>query len=159
MEKLEEEDFPSSPVFSVKSPAFTKSGSNNRYHILCLTLLPFESPPSESWPHTLRAFSSALQLPSSQPATVFKISGSSPGYFSFICSNPSDLMTPAKSPDKKPSYQAWEKLKEKKIIIFYYQSQRYSFYWYCRNVWISRKGKVRKWEKRASREMKISSFD
>lgn len=95
-----------SPLFFNIITSFTKKKNqryqcDNRYQCLCLTLLPFVSPPSESWAHTLWDFSPVLQVSPSQPAIVFKISDCSHGHFSFIDSNPSVLMIAAMSPNKK----------------------------------------------------------
>jgi hypothetical protein len=65
------------------------------HQLLCLTLLPFVSPPSESWPQTLRDFPPSLLQSSSQPAIVFRISDCSAGQFSFRWWKPSDLITAA----------------------------------------------------------------
>lgn len=53
-----------------------------QYQVLCLTLLPLVSPPSESCAHTLRVFPPPLLQSSSQPATVFRISDCNAGKFS-----------------------------------------------------------------------------
>lgn len=78
------------------SPASYTRPNIIRSHVLCLTLLPFVSPPSESWAHTLRDFPPLLQS-SSQPATVLRSSDCSDGQFSLRYSKPSDRITAAES--------------------------------------------------------------
>lgn len=67
----------------------------SKYHVLCLTLLPLVSPPSDSCAHTLLVFPPPLLQSSLQPATVFRISDCNAGKFSFRLLNPSDRITAA----------------------------------------------------------------
>lgn len=74
---------------------YTRNNNGLSYQVLCLTLLPLKSPPSESWAHTLRDFDPLTLTSPHCCASVFKSSDWSEGLLSFKCSKPFDCITAA----------------------------------------------------------------